>query len=273
MGRAAQGIRWLGLVFLAATAAAQSAPQATQAPKQHPADAAELVRRAESALRGDTTTLAVRMTIDPSGLSVSRVVAFHVWDDRLRDRAFLRVLSPSKEAGTSFLRLPPNVWSYVPRLETIARVPTARLREPWLRSDFTLDDWLQASGDLEDYDAVWLRTEQDADGREGVTAHVVELRPREGRSVAWGRIESWIEAERALLLRRDYYDREGAAVRTLRFRDFREVEGRPVPWRWVMTPAGDPGRETRVELESIDFDPVLDDSIFATRHLREGAGG
>lgn len=258
MARAALPILVLGLACASAIASAQPAP-----------DASRLARSADAALRGKTTTRAVRMTVVRSWVGAPRVVAFHSWDDRRHGRGFIRVLSPARNAGTSYLRLPPNVWIHVPRSERTALVAPDALLSPWLDSDFTLDDWLHVSSDVDDYEHALLRTEEDADGRPGVRAYVVEYRPREQAATAWGRIEAWIAAEGGLPLRRDYYDREGVRIRTLRFHDFLEQEGRVFPQRWVMSSAGAPGRETRVEFESIAFDLEIDDAIFTTRNLKE----
>ena len=72
-------------------------------------------------------------------------------------------------------------------------------------------------------------------------------------------------------LRRDYFDRQGAHVRTLRFHDFEERDGRRFPQRWVMSSVGAPGRETRIEFESIAFDAEIDEAIFHTRNLKQPA--
>ncbi len=263
MARAALPV--LVFCLVCATSAAAAQPESDS---QRGADAAAILRRADAALHGDTTARAVRMTVVGGRFSASRVVAFHAWHDRRRQRSFIRILSPAKHSGTGFLRLPPNVWKYVPRIERITRVSPEQMSQPWMDSDFTLDDWLYGSSKLDDYDHFLLRTESDADGREGVTAYVVQSLPRAGEAATWGRIESWIETERDTPLRRDFHDRAGARVRTLRFHDVRELEGRHVPYRWVMTSAGEPSRETRIELESIAFDLEIDDAIFTSRNLK-----
>jgi hypothetical protein len=114
---------------------------------------------------------------------------------------------------------------------------------------------------------VLLRDKQDADGRPGVGARVVAYRPRAGAEVAWGRIEAWIAIDGDVPLRKDFYDRNGARVRTLRFHDVRAVGGRSVPHRWVLTLEAEPDRETRIEIESIAFDREIDDAVFSTRNL------
>ena len=52
-----------------------------------------------------------------------------------------------------------------------------------------------------------------------------------------------------------------------------EVGGRSVPHLWVMTPEGEAGHETRVELESVVFDEAIDDAVFRTRNLKAPLAG
>jgi hypothetical protein len=232
-------------------------------------DARALAQRAEAALRGDRTRLDARMTVHPGGLSRRRVLVFRSWDDRAQDRAFLVILSPARHAGSGFLRLPPNLWTYAPREERTSRIPLSMLHEPWMESDFTYDDLVHESSDVEDYTHRVLRIEEDADGRPGVRAHVLEYVPREEALVVWGRILGWIEVEHGSPLRRDFYDAEGRHVRTLRFEDFRQVGERRVPHRWIATPVGKRGRETRIEIDEIVFDSEFEPEIFTTGHLKK----
>ena len=257
----------LGLVCAATAAAAQPAAD----DRVDTPDAGELARRADAALRGESTTRAVRMTVVASRVGAPKVVAFHSWDDRRHGRAFIRVLSPAKSEGTDVPAAAPQRLELRPAHRADPARQSGGAALTLLGSDFTLDDWLHASSVVEDYEQTLLRTEEGADGREGVRAYVVEHRPRTTSAVTWGRIEAWIEVESGLPLRRDYFDREGAHVRTLRFHDFEERDGRRFPQRWVMSSVGAPGRETRVEFESIAFDAEIDEAIFNTRNLKQPA--
>ena len=209
------------------------------------------------------------MTVRSPRLTAPRVVDFKSWDDRSGDRAFIRILSPPKDAGTGFLRLPPNLWTFVPRVERTMRIPPSMMLQPWMGSDFTNDDLVNESSDVNDYDHRLLRIEDDADGRDGVRAYVLEYVPHEDTPVVWGRIVGWIEVEHATPLRQDFYDDDDVRVRTMRFDDVKTVEGRRVPHRWVMTPLEKPGHETRLEIRVIRFDPDFDEDIFTTRNLKK----
>jgi outer membrane lipoprotein-sorting protein len=56
------------------------------------------------------------------------------------------------------------------------------------------------------------------------------------------------------------------------FSDIREVAGRPVPHAWEVIPVDKPGHTTRMEIEKIELDLPLPDSIFTQSNLRRAEG-
>ena len=46
-----------------------------------------------------------------------RTVRVDSWDDRAGKRLFIRIVSPKKDKGTSYLKRDGNLWMYLPKLE------------------------------------------------------------------------------------------------------------------------------------------------------------
>jgi hypothetical protein len=140
--------------------------------------------------------------------------------------------------------------------------------QSWMGSDFTNDDLVREASQLDDYDHRLLGVDPAPAGRpEGTRAWVVEYRPHEDAPVVWGRILTWIETGRSAPLRQEYFDEEGEKLRVMTFSDFRDVDGRPYPHRWVMRPLDKPGHETRIEVEEIRFEPEIEPGLFTKRNL------
>jgi len=259
----------LGVLWLAATTAvADVAAAASEAPLP---DAREIARRAEDVLRGASAYTDGEMTIVSPRLPAPRTVRFRSWDDRGGDRSFIRILAPAKDRGTGFLKIFPNLWTYIPRVERTMRIPPSMMLQSWMGSDFTNDDLVRQSSQLDDYDHVLLRVEEGFQGLGGAgpyRAYVVEYRPHEDAPVVWGRIVTWIEVVHASPLRQEFYDEDDVKLRRMDFGDIREVDGRFVPHLWVMTPLEKQGYETRIQIHEIRFDEKFDDSIFTTRNLK-----
>jgi outer membrane lipoprotein-sorting protein len=229
-------------------------------------DAHEIVRRAEDALRGKTAEMKLRMTITTPRWT--RELVIRSWDDRAHDRSFVRVLEPPKDKGTAFLRDRDAFWTWLPRVERAMRIPPSMMLQSWMGSDFTNDDLARESSLEADYVAVLL-PEQDVDG---VPAYRLELRPKPEAPVVFAKLELAIEKARYAPLLYVYYDEPQPgrfeALRQLRFSDVREVDGRPLPHVWEMTPLDKPGHSTRVVLEEAALDQTLDDKIFTQENLR-----
>jgi outer membrane lipoprotein-sorting protein len=231
-------------------------------------DGREIARRSEDVLRGDTAYLEAQMIIVSPRLPAPRTVTFRVWDDRPNKRSFIRILAPPKDAGTGFLKLHPNLWMYIPRVERTTRIPPSMMLQSWMGSDFTNDDLVRESSQLDDYEHHLLGIDAHPEDAPGLKAYVVDYVPHENAPVVWGRIINWIEMEHFTPLRSDYYDEKGARLRTMRFSDIREVQGRHFPYRWKMTPLDKQGYETTIAIDTIRFNEHFDEGIFTTRNLK-----
>jgi outer membrane lipoprotein-sorting protein len=230
-----------------------------------PLDADALVHRAENVLRGQTAEMLAAMTIERPRWS--RTVRFRSWDDRARDRSFIRILEPAKDRGSGFLKVEQTLWTYLPAVERTTRLPPSMLLQPWMGSDFTNDDLVRESSLIDDYTARLLG-EREIDGR---TAIGVELLPKPEAPVVWAKIELWLEKERLCPLAGSYYDEpeKGSyqAVRSMRYSDVRMVQGRPLPHTWEIESLDKAGSKTRVVLEEIVFDRPMPDEIFTQKNL------
>lgn len=249
-----------GEVVAAEDAVAEAAPSAR-----------EIAQRTEDVMRGESAFTDGEMTIVSPRLPAPRVVRFRSWDDRGGDRSFIRILAPAKDRGTGFLKLHPNLWTYIPRVERTMRIPPSMMLQSWMGSDFTNDDLVRESSQLDDYDHALLRVDEAFMGLEGEgarRAYVVEYRPHEDAPVVWGKIVTWVDAERWSPLRQEFYDEDGVKLRRMDFGDIREVDDRFVPHLWVMTPLDKPGHATRIRIAEIDFDEDFEDRVFTTRNLK-----
>ena len=93
-------------------ALAQGEPVLEPAPPE--LDGRSIAALAEATLRSDHTYLDAEMTVISPRLTAPRVVAFQSWDDRPGRRSFIRIASPAKDSGTTFLKLHPNLFRMMP---------------------------------------------------------------------------------------------------------------------------------------------------------------
>jgi outer membrane lipoprotein-sorting protein len=258
------GRAWILVALLAAASPAAALEAA-------PDDLAayDVAKRAEDNLRSDRTYLEARMTVESPRLSRARSVHFRSWEDRASKRSFIRIHEPAKDAGTGFLKLESNLWMYIPRVERTMRIPPSMMLQSWMGSDFTNDDLVKESSELEDYDHRWLGVEPSFEPAGGLRAYVIEYIPHEDVPVVWGRIVAWIAADGYTPLRQEFYDEDGEKLRVIVFSEHRDVDGRQMPHRWSLTPLDKEGHRTEIELMDVQFDPELDEAVFTRRYLEK----
>ena len=230
-------------------------------------EARAIAELAENAVRSDRTYLSAEMTVVSPRLLTPRTVAFESWDDRPGRRSFILVSEPPKDADTTFLKLDPNLWMYVPRVERTMRLPPSMMLQSWMGSDFTNDDLVKDSSQLDDYDHILLGVDPSPQGHAGLRAYVLEYRPHEHAPVVWGRIVAWVEVEHGTPLLQEYYDEDEVKLRVMGFGDVRERDGRHYPHEWTMTALDKEGHSTRIRILEVRFDAEISDSVFTKRNL------
>ena len=193
-----------------------------------------------------------------------RTLKVYVIEDQDRGRYRSEVLSPRKLRGTLFLREGQRLWMYMPRLRRRVTISPAMMLEPWMGSDLTNQDLLQADAIIDDYHhAIVDRTSED--GREVVT---IESLPKADAPVVWGRLEQRIRSD-AVPLEITYYDRHGTAVRRIEFDAVKAFGTRRLPTLWRIVPLPESRRRTELHLVSIDFDVALPADAFSEIPERE----
>ena len=70
------------------------------------------------------------------------------------------------------------------------------------------------------------------------------------------------------MLKQEYYDQEGALVKRMETLDIGGMGGRTVALRQRMSKIAEPGEWTEMQINSMNFDAELDDSLFTLASLR-----
>ena len=188
------------------------------------------------------------------------MVAFRSWDDRHGDRSFIRIVSPPKDEGTGFLMKKPNLWMYVPRVERTMRIPPSMMLQSWMGSDFTNDDLMRESSQLDDYDHRLLGIDPKPEGAPGNAPTWWSTAPT--RTLRWSGAASSPGSRPSTTtpLRQEFYDESGVrSCASSSSRDVREAQGRWFPHRWEMDPLEKPGHRTVIEIDEIHFDVKIPD--------------
>jgi len=193
----------------------------------------------------------------------SRNMAMESWSLG-KDHSLVRILKPRKEKGTATLKAAGDLFTYLSKTDRTIKITSGMMGASWMGSHFTNDDLIRNSRFDQDYHIRMAPVTDDPTE----TAYRFTLTPRPDAPVVWGRLEVEVRKKDLQPLKQHYYDEDGEEVRVLEFSEHREMDGRVMPLKMVMTPLDSPGEYTRVEWKKIRFDVGLDRGFFTLQKLR-----
>ncbi len=165
---------------------------------------------------GDTqATLTMRLMNRKGGHSLRslKINTLEVIGDG--DKSLIIFHTPRDIKGTAFLSythalVPDEQWLYLPALKRVKRISSNNKSGPFLGSEYAFEDL--TSFEVAKYDAKYLRDET----IEGIVCFVIELTPRYEHS-GYTKQLAWIDQDRYIVLKIDYYDRKSALLKTQLF--------------------------------------------------------
>jgi len=170
---------------------------------------------------GDFTADMEMILIDSGGKQAVRRVRvkdLEVSDDG--DKSLAIFDAPADVKGTVFLShthitKPDDQWLYLPSLKRVKRIAPANKTAPFMGSEFSYEDL--TSFEVEKYTYKYVG-KGNAGGRE---AFLLEEYPVDEHS-GYSRIVVWVDSERYIVLKAEYYDRRGDKLKTLVSSGFRQ---------------------------------------------------
>lgn len=179
-------------------------------------------------------------------------------------RYYIYFHHPADVKGTAFmvwkyLAREDDRWIFIPAIRLVRRIAADDKRSSFVGSDFTYED---VSGrEVKDETHV-LRGEETLVGR---PVYRIESVPK--AKADYVRRLSWIDRERGLPLKEEYYDIRGELLRTFTADEVREVDGHWTVTRRTMRDAQS-GHRTEVAYEEIEYDVGVTEDLFSERYLR-----
>lgn len=179
-------------------------------------------------------------------------------------RYYIYFHSPADVKGTAFLiakhpAREDDRWLFIPAVRMVKRIAADDKRSSFVGSDFTYED---VSGrDVEDETHTLLR-EDTLDGR---PVYVLESRPK--NIIDYSRRVAWIDQERWLPLKEEFYDVQDQLVRVFTAEKIEKVDE-----IWTVTERSMEnqltGHRTEVEYTKVSYNEGLQDNLFSERYLR-----
>ncbi len=229
--------------------------------------AEDIVRGAEDLMRGMSSWGVYRMEVYRPGTSFWLEAEF--WDDRSADKSLVVITDASnpRDVGNVFLKRGRELWVYMPRVRKTTRMPPSMMAEAWMGSDLTNDDLVKEASLSRDYDPQILRTERAG----SKTRYVLELVPKPGAPVVWGKIVISILLPGYVPEWAEYYDERGELVRRVVYSDVKRMGGRLLPTRMEVQPVEKPGYKTVLIIKKVKFNVKIPPERFEVSKMAQWA--
>jgi len=172
------------------------------------------------------STASLQMTLrNKHGEESQRAIRIKVLEiDGDGDKSLTIFDNPRDVKGTAFLSYSHVVdadeqWIFLPALKRVKRISSSNKSGPFMGSQFSYEDL--ASFEVKKYNYKYLRDETIM----SIDAHVVENYPLYKNS-GYTRQIVWIDKNRYVPLKVEYYDRKNDLLKTLKFEDYQQYQNK-----------------------------------------------
>lgn len=179
--------------------------------------------------------------------------------------ALVAITGPARERGQSFLKRGGELWHYIPTIERTVKMSGVLLAQSWMGSDFSIEDVLQTRSFASHYTSRLIGQKM----LDGNPCYHIELTPKPGTAVVWGKVHAWITTAGYNQIRVEFFDQQGLLVQVMEASEFKSWQGRSLPSHIQMTPLAKPGNKTILHVNQYVFDQDLDDGFFSLQQMRK----
>lgn len=221
----------------------------------------EIVKKADDLLQGDSNASTMEMQVVRP--KYTRTVSFKSWSLG-REYSLTYITAPAKDKGQVFLKRGTEMWNFVPSINRLIKIPPSMMSQGWMGSDYSNDDLVKQTSMVNDYQHQ-VMGEESIDGR---SCYQIKLTPHEESDVVWGKVLLWIDQERFVIPKAQYYDEENYLVRTEISSNLKPFDGRQLLTKIEITPAEEEGNKTIITIKNIEFDIEVDESFFSQQQMK-----
>ena len=182
------------------------------------------------------------------------------------DRLLVVFNTPRDVKGTAFLSYThvegeDDQWLYLPALKRVKRISTRNKTGPFMGSEFAYEDLV--SQEVEKYTHAFQRMED----LDGINCFVNERIPVDRRS-GYSKQLAWIDSERYIPLKIEFYDRKGDHLKTLAWLDYQQYKDQYWRASRMHMVNHQTGKETMLHWENIQFMNGLTEREFSQSGLK-----
>ena len=228
---------------------------------QEQLSAIEIVQKADEKVRGKTNHSVMEMQIIRP--TWSRTISMKSWSNGL-DYSMTYITAPAKDKGQVFMKRVTEMWNWMPSIGRMIKIPASMMSQGWMGSDYTNDDILKESSIVRDY----VHSIDKEEEVEGMNCYKIKMIPNEEAAVIWAKVYKWITKDEFIQIKSEYYDEDDDLVKSDFGYNFKKMDGRLIPSRIEIVPAGDEGKKTVILMKEVQFDIELPTSYFSQQNMK-----
>jgi outer membrane lipoprotein-sorting protein len=222
--------------------------------------ASQIIEQIDRNMASSSRVMTAAMVVhSPRG---DRTVEMKVWSEGTK-KSFTEYLAPAREKGTKMLKLDDQLWMFSPSADRIIQISGHMLRQSVMGSDLSYEDMMDDRKLTDIYNAEVIGPDQ-VDGR---PCWVLELRAK-SEEIAYWRMKIWVDQERSIPLREEWYARAGKLLKQTTLHDVKRVDGRWFPMRMVYRDMLRTGDGTEFIIREILFNSGIPEAVFSKASLR-----
>ncbi|WP_027339829.1 outer membrane lipoprotein-sorting protein [Halonatronum saccharophilum] len=208
--------------------------------------ATEIMERVDDNEYIESARMEAKMIIEDRGRK--RVNEFYSY---LQGENSLSEFTNPRDRGTRYLKLGNDLWMYFPAAEDLVSISGHMMRDGMMGSDFSYEDSVE-SQQLSELYHFELKGEEIINGGE---TYVILATAREGEDVSYYQRKIWVDQERFVMLRGEYFSTSGRLLKEMEVKEVQEFrDGRYFPIEVVMNDKLRQGSRTTMKVTEIDFD-------------------
>lgn len=182
------------------------------------------------------------------------------------DYSLVLVTEPAKDKGQTFLKVKDQMWMWNPTINRSIKMGESMMSQGWMNSDYSNNELLNSGSILKDYDKKIVATENVS----GKDCWAIELVPKKGTNIIWGKQKMWISKDGYLSLKTEFYDEDNELVKTFLASDIKTLGGRQIPTKYEIITQDNLQNRTIVTLNNIIFDVKVQESFFTIQNMQKG---
>ena len=186
-------------------------------------------------------------------------------------RSLAQFLSPPDVKGTKFLVIEHlegqnEVFIYFPSMKKVRRIAGEQKNTSFMGSDFTYADMEGQEADKGKHTLLRTETHSTQAGQK-LDCHVIETVPLDPADFQYSKIISWVEKDRLILWKSEFYDNEGRLLKILDVAEVKRIAEIDLPVDFSMTNV-QKNHKTVIKIDDFQVDLDIPDTTFEKRQLK-----